>query len=107
LRREEWEAVVGGSGLRKLGVLVHRDRLNDAVMMFGQCAKTEVLSIDETVALSRAHGIHVVPVTGDGGGVIGAWAAMGLRAGSNDGRFLRLPGLRELPGVHTAAGLAR
>lgn len=85
--------------------IAHRDRVPDVVMMFAERAKTEVLSIDEAVALGRAHGIDLVGLTGDGGGVIGALAAVGLRAGGNDGRFLWLPGLRELQGVHTAAGL--
>lgn len=85
--------------------IAHRERVHDLVMMFGRRAKTEVLSIDEAVALGRAHGLQLVGLTGDGGGVIGALAAVGLRAGGNDGRFLWLPGLRELQGVHTAAGL--
>jgi hypothetical protein len=42
-------------------------------------------------------------LTGTGGGVIGALAAVGLRAGGNDGRFLWLPGIRELQGRFTVA----
>jgi hypothetical protein len=85
--------------------IVHQERVHEVVMMFGRRAKTEVLLIDEAVALSRTNGIYLVGVTGNGGGVIGALAAVGLRAGGNDGRFLWLPGLRELQGVHTISRL--
>ena len=45
-------------------------------------------------------------LTGTGGGIIGSLAAVGLRAAGEDGRFLWLPGLRELEGVHAAQALA-
>ena len=44
-------------------------------------------------------------LTGTGGGIIGALAAVGLRAAGNDGRFLWLPGLRDLNGVYTVDAL--
>ena len=49
--------------------------------------------------------LYLEPLTGTGLGVIGALAAVGLRTGGNDGRFLWLPGLREIEGVHEASRL--
>ena len=39
-------------------------------------------------------------LTGTGGGVIGALAGVGLHRAGNDGRFLWLPGLRDLKGKY-------
>jgi hypothetical protein len=44
-------------------------------------------------------------LTGTGGGIIGALAAVGLRAGGDDGRFLWLKGIREISGVYTVEQL--
>lgn len=71
------------------------------VQDFGERAKREVLSTDEATALAcKAHFI-LEGLTGDGGGVIGSLAAVGLRAAGNDGRFLWLPGIRDLTGAYT------
>ena len=43
-------------------------------------------------------GLRLEGLTGTRGGLIGALAAVGLRAGGNDGRYLWLPHLRELNG---------
>ena len=86
--------------------IVRRDRVSDDVVTFGRRAKVDALAIDAADALARARDIDLVGLTGTGGGVIGALAAVGLRAGGNDGRFLWLPGLRELQGVHTATEIA-
>ncbi len=68
-------------------------------------AKAEVLTADEAQALAEQQDIHLEDVTGTRIGVIGALAAVGLRAGGSDGRFLWLPGLRELAGVFAAGDL--
>jgi len=44
-------------------------------------------------------------LTGTGGGIIGALAAVGLRAGGDDGRFLWLKGIREISGTYTVKEL--
>ena len=67
----------------------------ETVCSFGGRAKLEVLKQDEALALGRSAGIDLEGLTGTGGGVIGALAAVGLRAAGNDGRFLWLPGLRD------------
>lgn len=64
-----------------------------AIQAFGQRAKQEVLQRGEAERL--AGNLVLEGLTGDGGGMIGALAAIGLRAGGGDGRFLWLPGLRE------------
>ena len=51
--------------------------------------------IELDVVAERAN-LQLAGLTGTGLGMIGALAAVGLRASGNDGRFLWLPGLREL-----------
>jgi hypothetical protein len=69
-----------------------------AVQVYGVQAKKIVLDIPSAVKLAGESGFRLEGLTGTGGGVIGALAAVGLRAGGNDGRFLWLPGIRELSG---------
>jgi len=76
-----------------------------ALREFGARAKREVLTRTEALALAEEAGVWLEGVTGTHDGLIGACAAAGLRAGGNDGRFLWLPGLRELSGVYAAADL--
>ena len=57
--------------------------------------------IDALQAASRSE-IRSEGLTGTGGGVIGALAGIGLHREGNDGRFLWLPGLRELKGIYPA-----
>lgn len=77
----------------------------EMVQQFGRMAKTEVLTREAAEATASANGLLLEGLTGTGGGVIGALAAVGLRAFGTDGRFLWLPGLRELSGVHTVERL--
>jgi hypothetical protein len=67
---------------------------------FGSLAKREV--VDQTAARELAHavGARLTPHGGDGGGIIGALAAVGLHASGADGRFLWMPGLRDIAGAH-------
>lgn len=78
-----------------------------ALQAYGRRAKQEVLTVGEAEAMARETGAWLAGLGGDGGGVIGALAGVGLRAGGNDGRFLWLPGLRELSGTLRADELAR
>jgi hypothetical protein len=77
------------------------------VQAFGRLAKREVLVDTAALDLAREHGICLEGLTGTRGGVIGALAAVGLRAEGNDGRCLWLRGLRELAGIQTAAQLCQ
>ena len=70
---------------------------------FGRRAKRAVLTQAEAQGVASESNIRLIGLTGTGGGIIGALAAIGLRASGEDGRFLWLPGLRELQGKRPAA----
>ena len=63
--------------------------------------------MSEALALAEAEGANLRPLGGTGLGVIGALASAGLRAGGSNGRFIDLPGLRELPDRIRADDLTR
>jgi hypothetical protein len=75
--------------------------VSPAVKSFARRAQTEVLTRDEAASLAKSEGIILEGLTGDGGGIIGSLAAVGLRVVGNGGRFLWLAGLRELTGIHS------
>lgn len=77
------------------------------VVAFGTQAKRVVLPMSEAERRAGRSGIHLEGVTGTRIGVIGALAAVGLRTGGNDGRFLWLAGLREMSGDYEAGSLRR
>lgn len=81
------------------------DRVPDEVIAFGRDAKQRVLARDQAHALAGRTGLHLEGVTGERIGVIGALAAVGLRRGGHDGRFIWLEGVRELSGSATAGSL--
>lgn len=66
------------------------------IQQFGRRAKTEVFTQQQSRGLAARHGFFLEGLTGDQGGVIGALAAVGLRAEGRDGRFIGLRGIREL-----------
>lgn len=66
------------------------------IQQFGRCAKTEVFTQRHSRDLAARHECYLEGLTGDQGGVIGALAAIGLRAEGRDGRFIGLRGIREL-----------
>lgn len=72
-----------------------------ALTAWGRLAKQEHLNRQDAMQLARSNGISVTGFTGSGGGVIGALAAIGLFHSGNDGRYIWLPGLRELSGNYT------
>jgi hypothetical protein len=74
---------------------------------FGQRAKREVLTMEQARDCAYREGLTLEGLTGTGGGIIGALAAVGLRAGGDDGRFLWLEGIREISGVYTVEQLRR
>jgi hypothetical protein len=85
--------------------LAERDAILEEVKAFGRRAKAEVLTIVEALQIALVSGIQCEGLTGTGGGVIGALAGIGLHRAGEDGRFLWLPGLRELKGVSPVAQL--
>ncbi|MGR8932256.1 MAG: hypothetical protein ACU836_16630 [Gammaproteobacteria bacterium] len=66
------------------------------IQQFGRRAKTEVLTQQQSRELASRHGFFLEGLTGDQGGVIGALAAVGLRAEGREGRFIGLRGIRDL-----------
>lgn len=64
---------------------------------FAQAATRRVLQIDQALNLAKGTSLALLGLGGNHQGVIGALASVGLRACGNDGRFIDLPGLRELP----------
>ncbi|MFB3890560.1 MAG: hypothetical protein ACE15C_00910 [Phycisphaerae bacterium] len=87
------------------GVCVaQQESVGREIIAFGRAAGQRVLRTDEALALADRDRIKLRALGGTGQGVIGALAAVGLRAEGNDGRFIDLPGLRELgPRVDAAA----
>ncbi|CAJ1493259.1 hypothetical protein MU0083_000227 [[Mycobacterium] kokjensenii] len=68
---------------------------------FGRRAKREVLQRAEAVRLGAELGVHVSGHGGTHDGVLGALAAVGLQLSGDDGLFITLPGLGELPTAAT------
>ena len=81
------------------------DAVDAQAQAFGQRAKVEIVTQAEALARAAGAGVFLEGLTGTHGGVIGALAAVGLRVGGDDGRFLWLPGLRELGGTCTVGEL--
>ena len=73
------------------------------VVGFGRAAGARILTMTEAMETARRAGLALRALGGTGLGVIGALASVGLRAGGNDGRFIDLPGLRDLPDRGTLA----
>lgn len=69
---------------------------------FGYRAKTTLVTADEARALADARRLLLWALGGDGSGVIGALAAVGLAASGNDGRFIWVGHIRELRGLQPA-----
>jgi hypothetical protein len=81
------------------------DDVTDEMVAFGRSAKERILTREAARELAGRHGVHLEGVTGDQMGVIGALAAVSLRRGGHDGRFIWLEGVRELTGTSTAGTL--
>lgn len=80
--------------------LAERESVNADVIAFARRAKVEVLTRSEAEQTASRSGLRLAGLTGTGGGIIGALAAVGLHRTGSDGRFLWLPGLRELSGKY-------
>jgi hypothetical protein len=83
------------------------DAVTEAVRAFGAAAARQVVETAEAVALAGEAGLALRPLGGSGLGVIGALAAVGRRAAGHDGRFIDLPGLRDLPERVTLGEIGR
>jgi hypothetical protein len=88
----EWSADGSDPGI----CIAALSEVPSGVMEWGWAATREVLATDRAVTLAKANGLCLRPLGGNGEGIIGALASVGLRADGNEGRFLDLPGLRML-----------
>jgi tRNA(Ile2) C34 agmatinyltransferase TiaS len=76
-----------------------------AVTEFGHRAQRELVTPGEAQALATACDLHLVALGGDGSGVIGALAAVGLAATGHDGRYVLVGRSRELAGLQPVSAL--
>jgi hypothetical protein len=77
--------------------LARAEAIGPAMLEFGQRAQREVLDQAEAERIALAARCRLAGLAGTRGGMIGALAAVGLRAGGNDGRFTIVGTVRELP----------
>jgi hypothetical protein len=75
------------------------EAVNAPIRAFGARAKLVVLTQLEAEQTALDNEIRLQGLTGTHGGIIGALSAVGLHHAGNDGRFLWLPGLRDLSGI--------
>jgi hypothetical protein len=77
------------------------------IVRFGRRAKQTILSKEEAYAAAKSFGLHLSEHGGDGQGVVGALAGIGLRLSGNDGRFRGWfsfeDGSRHMEAAHLAA----
>jgi hypothetical protein len=76
-----------------------------AIAEFGRRTQTELVTAGEAARLADRHHLILRPLGGDGGGIIGALAAVGLASTGNDGRFNWVGQVRELRGVQPVAAI--
>jgi hypothetical protein len=80
-----------------------QSQISEEIKHFGWRAEKELLNKNEAYTLAEKHGIFLKELGGDGGGVIGALSAVGLRSTGNNGRLVEVRGIRELKGIITVA----
>ncbi|UCG50065.1 MAG: hypothetical protein JSU94_09815 [Phycisphaerales bacterium] len=83
--------------------IAQTEAVSPAVIQFANAAVLRVLQMKDAFSLALASSIRLHGLGGLCSGVIGALAAVGLRAEGASGRFIDLPGLRELSGRVNAA----
>jgi hypothetical protein len=99
----EWSAEGSDPGV----CVAAQESIRQPIMDWGWAATQRILTMPEAQSIARAAGVQLEPLGGTGQGIIGALAAVGLRADGNEGRFLHLPGLRELGEFTTLEELTR
>ena len=80
------ESAVGSDPGLCVAVLDHLPQSNELIL-YGQTAKTSVLTKESAYELALRTGVHLSEHGGTGQGVIGALAGIGLRLSGNDGRL--------------------
>ena len=84
-------------------------KISAEIMNWGNRAKVEVLNKTGAYEHALRNNISLEGLTGDKGGIIGSLAAIGLRKGGNDGRFIWLKGkeLRDITGIYSKQELIK
>jgi hypothetical protein len=87
--------------------MVEADKVPDSIIEWGLTAKRDLVKQVDAHTLAKQEKIRLIGLTGNHDGVIGAMAAVGLRASGNDGRFVGLRGVevRTITGVKSSAQL--
>jgi len=87
--------------------LAEASNVPDYIVEFAHLATRQVVTMPDAFALAKRASISLRGLGGTCQGVIGALGSVGLRASGNDGRFIDLPGLRELHGCVDVAAFDR
>ena len=100
---------IGATGSDVGLCIVEKDRVSEEIIKWGVDAKSIVLKMDDAIEKAHKNEIYLEGLTGTKDGIIGALAAVGLRAGGNDGRFIWLNSKKNLrdieQGIHTVEDL--
>jgi hypothetical protein len=75
------------------------EKINPEILEYAVSAKIKLLEKEDSLKLADKYHIFLQELGGDGGGVIGSLASVGLRAAGNDGRLVDLRGIKEIKGV--------
>lgn len=86
------------------GVAIGREASGELVA-FAHRAQTDLVVQQEARRLGATHATGLIGLGGTEDGVIGALGAMALRIDGNDGRYVDLPGIRQVSGVMTIADI--
>ncbi len=81
------------------------NKVNQEIIDYAFASQNKVLKKEESIKLAAKYNIFLQELGGDGGGIIGALAAVGLRASGNDGRLVESRGCGDVKGVLTVAQL--
>jgi hypothetical protein len=87
--------------------LAKPEMINNDVVAFSQDAANRVLSMKLAFDLAKKQSILLQGLGGSCQGVIGALASVGLRHWGNEGRFIDMPGLRQIPRLVTIEVFSR
>jgi len=79
------------------------DSITGEIVAWGQCAKQQILKLQDATDLASKHGIYLEGFLNTRIGMIGSLAAVGLRFKGDDGRLLWLKNLRETLGIYRSA----
>ncbi len=76
--------------------IVERNKVSEEIIKWGIDAKSIVLKMNDAIEKAKRNKIYLEGLTGTKEGIIGALAAVGLRTGGNDGRFIWLNSKKNL-----------